>query len=110
MTEATRDGHLEYLDKTLINIFFWWGGGWVGGNGPRCPYVGPSLSLAKTNVFATTQQLNFKLSLYLKEARKKKKKKTKTKKDEKQKNKTKNREKKSDFYGVPALYLYPLKN
>ena len=84
----------------------------MGGNGPRCPYVGPSLSLAKTNVFATTQQLNFKLSLYLKEARKKKtKQKQKQKKDEKQKKKkTINREKKSDFYGVPALYLYPLKN
>ena len=86
MTEATRDGHLEYLDKTLLNIFFG-GGGWVGGNGPRCPYVGPSLSLAKTNVFATTQQLNFKLSLYLKEARKKKQNKNKNKKIRKKKKK-----------------------
>ena len=55
-----------------------------------------SLSLGKTNVSTATQQFNFKLSLYLKEVG--------------EKNKTKNREKKSDFYGVPALYLYPLKN
>ena len=69
-----------------------------------------SSSLAKTNVSATTQQFNFKLSLYLKEVGEKNKTKTKPKKHEKQKKKTKNREKKSDFYGVPALYLYPLKN
>ena len=56
-----------------------------------------SSSLAKTNVSAATQQLNFKLSLYLKEA------------GEKKQNK-KPRKKKSDFHGIPALYLYPLKN
>ena len=58
-----------------------------------------SSSLAKTNVSATTQQFNFKLSLYLKEVGKKNK-----------KQKIKKWGKNSDFHGVPALYLYPLKN
>ena len=105
MTEATRDGHLEYLDKTLLNIFF------GGGQWPPLPLCRSIPEFGKNKCFCYNTAIKFQAVLIFKGGKKKKtKQKQKQKKTKNKKKKTKNREKKSDFYGVPALYLYPLKN
>ena len=87
MTEATRDGHLEYLDKTLLNIFFW--GGWVGGGQwPPLPLCRSIPEFGKNKCFCYNTAIKFQAVLIFKGGKKKKtKQKQKQKKDEKQKKK-----------------------
>ena len=93
MTEATRDGHLEYLDKTLLNIFFWGGGQW-----PPLPLCRSIPEFGKKKCFCYNTAIKFQAVLIFKGGKKKKtKQKQKQKKTKNKKTKQKTEKKKVTF-------------